>query len=169
MILLLDFEQLSSATIWALIAAGCGPVGEGDQAPAFLTVDKNAIVIGPEDDAKMLEVSNTGGQTATFTVEVAATAAGTDWLTVEPASGVVTGGGSKTLLVMTKNREKLPPGTYHGEIKITQEGGGSETVDVSMTAGQPVLFVEPSDTLDFGDSEASVTLLLKNTGSGALT
>ena len=151
-----------------LACVACGPVGGGDSAPGFLEVDREVINIGPEDDMKFLELTNSGGQKLTYQVEVAASAAGVIWLKVEPDNGVLEGGASATIVVQPIDRDSLPPDSYQGDIKIQPEGGEATTVSVTLTVGQPVLAIEPAELLDFGAQETSLNFLVKNAGSGKL-
>ena len=160
--------RLVLPTVLVTLVAACGPMGGEDSAPAFLELDRQVITIGPADDTKFLELTNTGGQNRTWQIEVAAAAAGFDWLNVLPMTGVLAGGASATIAVQPLNRDSLPPDTYQGQIKVIPEGLEARSVDVTLTVGQPILAVEPTDVLDFGTEDSSLNLLVKNAGAGKL-
>ena len=152
-----------------LLLAGCSPSAVDDQAPPHLELQPESLALGPDEDTELLMVANTGGKQFSFTVTVSATAGGVDWLSVEPASGAVDAGGTQTLLVRVVNRDLLVPSTYQGQVTIEPAGLAAGNVNVTMTVGQPVLLVEPSERLDFGGEASLKTLIVKNSGAGLLS
>jgi hypothetical protein len=152
-----------------LLAVSCGPLGGDDiKAPANLELEPSVLSFSPNEDTESLLVKNTGGQSLSFEIQVSATTGTIEWLKVEPNSGVVSGGGATSLLVSVKNRDSLDPGTYDGEIVVIADGLEPKTTLVSLSVGQPILYVDPSDILDFGADDTELNLILKNIGAGKL-
>ena len=151
------------------LAASCEPGGgDGEQPPAFLEVEPDVLEFGADEDTRTMLVRNTGGEGLTYAITVTAQSAGVVWLEVEPDTGVVEGGGARSILVRTVNRDSLQPGSYTGQITVEAEGLDSVSISVSMTIGQPILTVDPGTELDFGAATETVNLIVKNSGAGGL-
>lgn len=150
-----------------ILLHACAPAGQ-DDAPATLVVGSSTISFGQEKDSASLVLSNSGDEAFNFDITVSSASEGIEWFVVEPDSGVVEGGGAVALLVSVKNREQLSPGAYEGTITVLAGTAGSETVNVSIVVGQPVLQVEPAAQLDFGSQTDSASLVVRNIGDGTL-
>lgn len=162
---------VSSSVIFSglLFVCACGPVGGGDMiAPAILALEPEVLKFGPDQDSESLLVKNVGGESLTFEVQVSATSGSVEWLKVEPDSGAVSGGGATSLMVSVLNRDSLEPGTYNGTITVIPEGLEPAESQVTLEVGQPILFVEPGDRLDFGTETTELNLTVKNNGAGKL-
>ena len=155
-------------SIAALLASGCGPGGADDEAPAMLVVEPEFLDFADDEDSEALLVKNSGGRELAFSIEASAGSGGVDWLEIEPASGVVEGGGATTALVRVVNRQQLVPEQYEGKLTVTSPNQDAAVVSVKMTVGQPILMVDPADESDFGKTSNSANLLVKNTGAGEL-
>ena len=153
-----------------LIGTGCGPGDAEDLPPAQLQVEPQVLDFGPEEAAKALLLSNTGGQTLSFSIEFAAsTRSGVSWLKVQPELGSIEGGSSKSVVVEVVNREAVGPGSYPGELTIGVQGLVSKTIPVTMVVGQPILATEPTQVLDFGPDGVTRNLTIMNAGDGVLS
>jgi len=152
----------------ALGLASCSPGSSGDEAPALLEVSPSTLTFEAEE-SRFVEVRNAGGGTLEFSVAVSGDVDGVSWLTVEPDAGALGGGTGKSLLVSVVNRDQLKPGSYVGELTVEAEGQKTASVLVSLEVGQPLLAVDPPDTLDFGDSKTQTTLIVTNANKGKLS
>lgn len=89
------------------------------------------------------------------------------WITESGNSGSLASDESKVLII-TANRNGLPPNNYAGFINVTSNGG-NETCNIEMEIpAEPVLFFEPN-TLNFGHDKESLPFTIKNNGNGNLT
>lgn len=107
-------------------------------APAALTLSTRSIGLGTSSSRGTVRVGNSGDLSLDYRV-----ASRSSWLTVSPSGGTLAGGDSATVVVRAQ-RSEVPEGRATGSIVITW-GGGSETVQVSLTqerdpvVGRPVV------------------------------
>jgi hypothetical protein len=151
-----------------IVAISCSPPS-GDDAPAFIEVAPGAVSFSSGEDTASLLVKNTGDRALTFNVSVTASAEGIDWLDVKPTSGALDGRDAMLLTVRVVDSAQLVPETYDGTITVEGLGLDPIPIPVSLTVGQPILQVEPADTINFGTSETSKSIVIKNVGTGTLT
>ena len=164
---MLRFPRFTTYFLLCLALARCGPSGS-DRAPGYLVVDPEVIKIPADSDTEALLVHNSGGESLSFSIQVAAESADVQWLKVEPESASVEAGGTQSVLVSVINRQQLEPGTYSGKLVVSSAGLESETVLVDMNVGQPILSVDPANEIDFGTGEISHNVIIKNGGDGEL-
>jgi serine/threonine protein kinase len=89
------------------------------------------------------------------------------WLSISPASGMLTGG-SATPITVTARPTGINPGQYTGAATITA-GGSSLRVPVTITVAiGPQLTVTPT-ALSFTTCGSQQAIMVKNTGDAALT
>lgn len=111
--------------------------------PAALTLSTRSIGLGTSSSRGTVRVGNSGDLSLDYRV-----ASRSSWLTVAPSGGTLAGGDSATVVVLAQ-RAEVPEGRATGSIVITW-GGGSETVQVSLTqerdpvVGTPVARPAPS-------------------------
>ncbi len=159
---------LFAVPMLAAALASCSPAS-GTDAPAYLETDPGSIVFTPGVDAASLLVKNLGDESVTFNVSVTAQSEGVEWLKVQPMAGALDGSDAMLLTVTVIDSAQLVPDSYIGSITIKGAGLEPIVVDVSLDVGQPILQVEPADTIDFGTTETTRTFIVKNVGSGLLT
>jgi hypothetical protein len=164
--MLLRFAGL--AILLTLPAFACGPVGSEAQAPALLAVSTTALSFGAESSARVVEIANEGGADLAFTVTVSAAVDGITWLTGEPLAGSLSGGSSRSVVLTTTSVAQLPPGVFKGSVTVESEGQESKVVEVTLEVGQPILALEPADSLEFGATAETRNLVVKNSGKGRL-
>ena len=90
-----------------------------------------------------------------------------DWLSCSPSKGKITN--SSASVVVTVDRDDLEDGVYKELLVISaaDEKVPDEIIVVKMTVNRNVLKVEPSE-LDFGASETTLPIKLKNTSNKSL-
>lgn len=151
--------------IFAALLAGCAGLGPS-RTPAALKVDPTGTLdFGQTGTELHVQIDNAGKKTLEWSVAVAD---GEDWLTVSPLSGKDNG-----TLTLTADRTGLAPGSEHRAKLEISSNGGSETLAVTMSvpaaAGDPVLRVQPSETLQFGENMDALQLMISNAGEGTLS
>jgi uncharacterized protein (TIGR03437 family) len=119
-----------------------------------------------------LQISNTGGQTLTYTA-TAATDTGAQWLSLSPSSGSVLPTAPQAV-VATVSPAALTPGTYQGTIRIT--GGGSIAivkVSLSINASKPYSLLSQTGltftAVSGGGPPLPQTFGILNTGTGVMS
>jgi hypothetical protein len=135
--------------------------------PASLTF--NAPVGGPNPAFGVVTVTNAGGGTLAWSASV-----GAAWLSMAPASGSLTAGGSQGMNV-SADVTGLAAGTYNGTVTITAAGASNspQTVSVTLNVNATPMIGLSAASLSFnapqgGPGPAPQTLTLTNTGSGNL-
>jgi P pilus assembly chaperone PapD len=123
-------------------------------------VQPSALTIGPLDVSRVVEVSNTGGSTLTWT------GTGPPWVTLAPGSGSVAPGGRSQILV-TPDRTGLTGGTYSGTLQFVSNGGSPTVALELVVSGLPALAIEPS-RLDFGVASDQTVMHVRNDGDEPL-
>lgn len=89
------------------------------------------------------------------------------WIMVSPSSGTVTA--ETKIISLTVNRDSVLFGNYSGTITVSSDAG-IKTINVLMTKvnpNAPQLTVSPPQ-LDFGTSQSSSSITIKNTGTGII-
>ena len=151
-----------------LSASSCSPASSDSSAPPFMVVSPTVTEFGAEEDTRFIEVANGGGGSVSFSAKVTAESNGVAWLAVEPDTGIIGANSSKSVVLRVINRLQLVPGTYAGQVSFEAAGQESVAVEVTMTVGQPILQIEPSDVLDFGADGEVRNLVISNSGKGLL-
>ena len=92
---------------------------------------------------------------------------GANWLTFRPADGT-TRQSETDLVTLTVNRDGLDEGLKSTTIVIDAGLAGQEEITINIQVpGQPNLTVTPR-SLDFGATENTKTIQIKNTGTGLM-
>jgi hypothetical protein len=141
------------APVVALWLAGCpsGPV---------LNVSPTVVPLNAAISSAVVTLSNAGSGTMSW--EIADRPA---WLSASPLNGEIsTQSQSLHLASVTTG---LAAGTYTGEVRINSDGGDRSIAVVLTVVAPPTLEVTPQ-SLDFGGSETSRTLVVRNSGAGTL-
>lgn len=121
---------------------------------ANMAVSESKLEFGASVTTKSFTVSNTGKGNLEWNVVKNA-----DWLTCTPVEGTVSPSQSATLVV-TVDRQGLERGNYEDNLVVASNVGGT-VVLVSMSVALVELSVTPA-ALDFGDSESSLSVSMKN-------
>ena len=92
------------------------------------------------------------------------------WLTLNPASGTFAG---SAVLTLTVNRAHLAPQSYLGQVILTQQGGATQTLAISMTVNTaPANLWLSTASLAFSgtpvQNPASQSVVIQNSGGQAL-
>ena len=116
---------------------------------------------GAAETALTIEVANIGTGSLTWSAK-----SDKDWLAFEPPTETITTG--KSPLIVKAERGNLPPATYTATITIISPEGGNLELKAQMAVLEnPVLSLSETG-VDFGATGETVTLEIKNTGTGAL-
>lgn len=150
------------------------PVTVVVQAPPMISLNPASLtfsgILGASIPPQTTTISNSGGGTMNWT----AGSSNTQWLTVSPASGSLTGGASIPLNVSV-NASYLGVGTYAGAITITAPGasGSPATLPVTISITRPPAVSVTPTSLSFAGTAGSVlpgqALTVSNTGGGNFT
>jgi len=139
----------------ALIAiAGCpsGPV---------LQISPTAVSLNGSRPSALVTLSNAGSGSLSWEIEDCPA-----WLTLSTTSGTLAGGDLP--LHINSETAGLTAGIYTGEIRIGSTGGSRSVAVVLSVVAPATLEVTPT-ALDFGGSESTRTLLVRNAGAGTLS
>lgn len=123
----------------------------------ILKATPQRLDFGNDTTTLALDISNTGKGELQWSVSEEL-----DWLSCQPTSGKTTNESSS--VVVTVSRAKLERGSYSGTLVISSNGG-SQTIPVTISAGNIALKVEPTE-LDFGTLTNSTRLTLRNIRTG---
>ena len=142
------------APVAALWLAGCpsGPV---------LEVSPTAVSLNAASSSAVVILSNAGSGTMSWEVGDRPT-----WLSTSPISGEVSG--QSQSIHLTSVTTGLAAGAYTGAVTINSDGGNRSIAVVLSVVAPPTLEVMPQ-SLNFGGSETTRTLLVRNSGAGTLT
>lgn len=113
------------------------PSPTGDLVPGTLTVSTGLIDLGSERSSAPVQLANAGETSVAYRVTTS-----TPWLTVSPAGGTVSGGGSAATVVSAK-RSTLPEGRASGAVTVSW-AGGSARITVRLTHEEPPTVGRPS-------------------------
>ena len=123
----------------------------------ILGVTPKRLDFGNDTTTLALDISNTGKGELQWSISE-----GLDWLSCQPTSGKTINESSS--VVVTVSRAQLERGSYSGTLVISSNGG-SQTIPVTISAGNIALKVEPTE-LDFGTLTNSTRLTLRNIRTG---
>ena len=148
------------------------PVPDGDP---MLSINRSGFVFlaqGGTTSAQLLELVNTGGNDAPWSVS-ASTRSGGDWLAVDPPAGTVTAARESSIVRVTVNSTGLDPGDYYGTVQVRGPGSPqSATVVMRVLADQEFVpaAIEPEGFLFVGRSVGATQqqMALTNPGSRPL-
>jgi hypothetical protein len=102
-----------------------------------LTVSTQLIDLGSDGTSAPVRLTNTGDAAVTFRVTTSK-----PWLTVSPAAGSISGGGSATVVVSAR-RSGLSEGKASGAVAIRWDNG-TVPITVRLTHGEPPTVGRPS-------------------------
>lgn len=128
-----------------------------------LTVSSETIDFDVADNNKTFTITNKN-KMGTVTWQISKNQ---PWISVSPISGTVTT--DTKIISVTVNRDSVPFGNYAGTLTIASDAG-TKTINVLMVKvnpNSPQITVTPQ-LLDFGTSQSSTTITIKNTGTGSL-
>ncbi len=146
----------------------------GSTQPPALSVDVTSLnfsaVQGSQPPSGQIHVSNSGSGSVTFTTTASDSNTGS-WLSVSPASAVVTPT-SPTTLTVSINTASLNPGTYQGSILLAT-ATTTTTIPVTLTVTAPQAIILLSQTgLSFraaaGGTPLPQTFAILNAASGSM-
>ena len=132
------------------------------QTAAQMSVSVDELDFGSNETTLSFDVISKGDKQVEWLVKEEI-----DWLTCWPASGKITNASSS--VVVTVDRTGLEDGVYKELLVISSKDQkvADKTIVIKLTVNRNVLRVEPSE-LDFGNSETSLSVRLKNTSNKAL-
>lgn len=126
----------------------------------ILEASVNSIDFGSTETTKSIEISNSGIGSLKWSIEE-----NLDWLEIAPLNGTLEN--LPQSLIVKVNRETLPQGgPYRGTFIVKSEGGGSKSVQVSLTVA-PKFSVIPAD-LNFDKDKTKETFQIILTASGLI-
>ncbi len=146
----------------------------GSAQPPALSVDVTGLnfsaVQGAQPPSGQIHVSNSGSGSVTFTTGVSGSG-GSSWLSVSPASAIVTPSSPATLTV-SLNTASLNPGTYQGSI-ILATATTTTTIPVTLLMTAPEAIILLSQTgLSFraaiGGTPLPQTFAILDAASGSM-
>ncbi|HUW59384.1 MAG TPA: VWA domain-containing protein, partial [Candidatus Bathyarchaeia archaeon] len=143
------------APVAALWLAGCpfsGPV---------LEISPTAVSLNSAISSAAVTLSNGGSGALSWEIVDRPS-----WLSTSPISGEISG--QSQALHLTSVTTGLTAGTYTGDVLINSDGGNRSIAVVLTVVAPPTLEVTPQ-SLDFGGSETTRTLVVRNAGAGTLT
>jgi uncharacterized protein (TIGR03437 family) len=147
----------------------------GSAQPPVLNVDVTALnfsfVQGAQGPGGQIHVSNSGSGSVTFTTAAVSGSNGGSWLSVSPASGVVTPS-SPAILTVSVNTASLNPGSYQGSI-ILATATTTTTISVTLLVTAPQALILLSQTgLSFraaaGGTPLPQSFAILNAASGSM-
>ncbi|MCX5770751.1 MAG: hypothetical protein NTZ09_10830, partial [Candidatus Hydrogenedentes bacterium] len=141
------------APVAALWLAGC-PSGP------LLEVSPTAVSLNAASSSAVVILSNAGSGTLSW--EVGDCPA---WLSTSPLSGEISGHSQS--LHLTSVTTGLAAGNYTGAVVVNSDGGNRSIAVVLSVVAPPTLEVTPQ-SLNFGGSETTRTILVRNAGAGTL-
>jgi hypothetical protein len=145
-----------------LLVLGCPP--GTTISGAVIAVIPAAFNFGTNASEDSFAVSNSGEGVLVWSITQTPA-----WCDVSPAAGSTPVGGPTTVDIVI-DRSGLAPGTYNGDITIVSNGG-TRTIPITMRVSQaplpPTLNVNP-DQLDFGTTDVTLNLKVKNIGEGTV-
>lgn len=132
------------------------------QTTAQMSVSTEELDFGTNETSLTFDVISKGDKQVEWTVKE-----DIDWLTCSPSTGKVTNASST--VVVTVDRDDLEDGVYKELLVVSSkdEKVADKTIVVKLTVNRNVLKVEPSE-LDFGASETTLPIKLKNTSNKSL-
>jgi hypothetical protein len=148
---------------------GSETVSKESASPGYMVLSADALSFASDEDSTTFLVQNTGDVGFSFEITPVGEDNGVNWLVVSPDSGELGGRDAAAILVRIVQREQLAPGDYHGTITVSATGQESRQVTVSLTVGQPILTVDPADSLFFDATTETSYLNISNAGAGMLS
>ncbi|MBE3559706.1 MAG: choice-of-anchor D domain-containing protein [Ktedonobacteraceae bacterium] len=135
------------------------------------SVQFNAVIGSSVSTPQQLTIKNSGGGALHWNA-AATTAAGGNWLSVTPASGVLSAGQSTTITVAATLINTLTPGVYTGMVTITGKddagkdaGGSSQVIAASFGVQQACTLNTPSALNFSGTAPAAQPLSIALAGA----
>lgn len=132
------------------------------QTTAQMSVSTEELDFGANETSLSFDVISQGDKQVEWFVKE-----DIDWLTCSPENGKVTNASST--VVVTVNRSELEDGVYKELLVVSSKDKkvADKTIVVKLAVNRNVLKVEPSE-LDFGNSETTLPVKLKNTSNKSL-
>lgn len=125
-----------------------------------LKVDPLGIDFGLTETRKSFTINNNGGGNLTWTISESLS-----WIVVNTQNGSTTTETDE--IQLTADRSGLSSGNHSGKIFVNSNGGNVEISVEIVVPDNPVLYLSDSQ-IDFGDTEAEISLFISNKGGGTL-
>ncbi|MCK5740081.1 malectin, partial [bacterium] len=131
----------------------------------ILAVSPDSLIFGSIRDTLQTTIRNTGRNTLNWSMS---DLSNSSWITrISPSSGSV-GSGLFQKVVVEVSRNELAQGDYNGLIRLSSNAG-SQDMPVKMRVPGPAALAVNVDTLNFGDSERTLTFAVSNQGAGTVS
>lgn len=152
-------ELVAFAVLLGLAWIGCGgPTGSDDN--PVLTVTPGTLDFGDARVSLPLTISNIGSGVLNWSLQLSSEG----WISASQTNGTVVN--TPATIDIRIDRQKAPAGLQQVRLVVTG-GGGQVDIILKASISRPVLRVTP-DSLHFGTSEQNKSLIIQNTGVGAL-